>query len=397
MKKEVETIRLLVPRATANHLRYQLTRRGFIRIGSAAAGGLFLAACGGGTGSGGTETTGVATTGAQIGGDLSIYTWAEYQNPENTEAFAAANGVNVIVDIYESNEAAIAKLELGGASAGYDIVVPTSGFIKLMVAKDLLTELDMARLPNIANIDPAIAALQNADGVAGKYSVVKDWGSTGWVYDASVITEPLVTWGDFLSVAAQPGVSGLVSVLGAPGDITGIVFWRDGIDWNTTDPADLDHAEEVLLSELAPHIKAFDSYPALSLVAGEYALSQAWNGDARVAVIEDPERYKWGLGAPKTELWVDTWAILKSAANVDAAYAWINNILDPAVAAKETEWHGYDTAVLGVQEFLPADLPSPEIIFFTEEEKARLVAGEVNEAQDRIVEIYNNLQAAAGI
>ena len=397
MKKEVETIRLLAPRATANHLRYQLTRRGFIRVGSAAAGGLFLAACGGGDGSGTTETTGVATTAAQVGGDLSIYTWAEYQNPENTEAFAAANGVNVIVDIYESNEAAIAKLELAGASAGYDIVVPTSGFIKLMVAKDLLLELDMARLPNSANIDPAIAALQNADGIAGKYSVVKDWGSTGWVYDASVITEPLATWGDFLTVAAQPEVSGLVSILGAPGDVTGIVFWRDGIDWNTTDPAHLDHAEEVLLAELAPHIKAFDSYPALSLVAGEYVLSQAWNGDARVAVIEDPERYKWGLGAPKTELWVDTWAILKSAANVDAAYAWINNILDPAVAAKETEWHGYDTAVMGAQDFLPADLPAPEIIFFTDEEKSRLVAGEVNEAQDRIVEIYNNLQAAAGI
>jgi spermidine/putrescine transport system substrate-binding protein len=397
MTKEVDTIRLLVPRATANHLRSQLTRRGFIRIGSAAAGGLFLAACGGGTGSGGTETTGAATTAAQIGGDLSIYTWAEYQNPENTEAFATANGVNVIVDIYESNEAAIAKLELAGASAGYDIVVPTSGFIKLMVAKDLLTELDVTRLPNIANIDPAIAALQNADGVAGKYSVVKDWGSTGWVYDSSVITTPLETWGDFLTVAAQPEVSGLVSVLGAPGDITGIVFWRDGIDWNTTDPAHLDHAEEVLLAELAPHLKAFDSYPGVTLVAGEYVLSQAWNGDARVAVVEDPERYKWGLGAPKTELWVDTWAILKSAANVDAAYAWINNILDPAVAAKETEWHGYDTAVIGAQDFLPADLASPEIIFFTEEEKSRLVAGEVNEAQDRIVEIYNNLQAAAGI
>ena len=126
-------------------------------------------------------------------------------------------------------------------------------------------------------------------------------------------------------------------------------------------------------------------------------LSQAWNGDARVAVIEDPERYKWGLGAPKTELWVDTWAILKSAANVDAAYAWINNILDPAVSAKEIDYHGYDTAVMGAQDFLPADLAAPEIIFFTDEEKSRLVAGEVNEAQDRLVEIYNNLQAAAGI
>ena len=399
MSKQPETIRLLVPRATANYLQKQLTRRGFIRLGSAAIGGGLLVACGGG-GSDTTGTTAAAGTTAatgELGGDLSIYTWAEYQNPENTDAFAAANGVNVIVDIYESNEAAIAKLELAGASAGYDIVVPTSGFVKLMVAKDLLLELDMSRIPNIVNIDPAIAALQNTDGIAGKYSVVKDWGSTGWVYDSSVITEPLVTWGDFLTVAASDGVSGLVSVLGAPGDVTGIVFWRDGIDWNTTDPADLDHAEEVLLTELAPHLKAFDSYPGLTLVAGEYVLSQAWNGDARVAVIEDPERYKWGLGAPKTELWVDTWAILKSAQNVDAAYAWINNILDPAVSAKEIDWHGYDTAVIGTRDFLPPDLAAPEIIFFTEEEKGRLVAGEVNEAQDRIVEIYNNLQAAAGI
>jgi spermidine/putrescine transport system substrate-binding protein len=394
MTKEVQTIRLLVPRATADHVRSQLTRRGFIRLGSAAIGGVFLAACGSGES---TAVTTVPTTAGQIGGDLSIYTWAEYQNPENTEAFANANGVNVILDIYESNEAAIAKLELAGASAGYDIVVPTSGFVKLMVAKDLLLELDTTRLPNLKNIDPVIAALGNADGIAGKYSVVKDWGSTGWVYDSSVITEPLETWGDFLTVAAQPGVSGLMSVLGAPGDITGIVFWRDGIDWNTTDPADLDHAEEVLLAELAPHIKAFDSYPGVTMVAGEYVLSQAWNGDARVAVIEDPEKFKWGLGAPKTELWVDTWCILKSAAHVDAAYAWINNILDPAVAAKEIEWHGYDTAVIGSQSFLPADLPSPEIIFFTDEEKARLVPGEVNEAQDRLVEIYNNLKAAAGV
>jgi spermidine/putrescine transport system substrate-binding protein len=291
----------------------------------------------------------------------------------------------------------IAKLDLAGASAGYDIVVPTSGFIPLMVAKDLLLELDLSRIPNVANVDPAIAALHNAEGIEAKYSVVKDWGSTGWVYDTSVITTPIETWGDFMTAAAQDGVSGLVSILGAPGDVTGIVFWRDGIDWNTTDPADLDHAEQVLLEELAPHIKAFDSYPGVTLVAGEYVLSQAWNGDARVAVIEDPERYKWGLGAPKTELWVDTWAVLKAAPHVDAAYAWINNILDPQVSAKEIEYHGYNTAVVGTESYLPADLANPEIIFFTEEEKTRLVPGKVTEAQDRIVEIYNKLKAAAGI
>jgi len=406
MARDDERMRLLVPRATAERIRREMSRRQFLALGGAgaAAAGLALAGCGGDDDGGDTTAAGAATTAAAsegsaaagVGGDLSIYTWAEYQNPENTDAFAAANDVNVVLDIYDSNEAMLAKLELAAGSSGYDVVVPTSGFIPLMVSKDLLLELDYSRLPNAGNIDPAIAELAAAHDPGNVYAIVKDWGSTGWVYDASVITEPITDWAGFVTAAAQDGVSGFVTLLGAPGDVTGIVFWRDGIDWRTTDPADLDHAEEVLLNELAPHIKAFDSYPGVTLVAGEYVLSQAWNGDARVAVLEDPERYVWGLGAPKTELWVDTWVILKSAPHVDNAYAWIDNILDPAVSAKEVEFHGYNTAVLGTEDFLPADLPAREIIFFTEEEVARLLPGEVNEAQDRIVEIYNNLKAAAG-
>lgn len=391
-----EQVRLLVPRATAQRLQRDLTRRRFLQLGGSAlaAVGLGLTACGTG---GGTSTTAGGSALPVIGGDLSIYTWAEYQNPENTEAFAAATDVNVVVDIYDSNEAMIAKLELAEGTSGYDILVPTSGFIPLMTSKNLLLKLDYSKIPNSVNTDPAIAALAASHDPGNEYAIIKDWGSTGWVYDTSVVTDEIATWADFMTVAAKPGVSGKVSILGAPGDVTGIVFWRDGIDWNTTDPADLDHAEQVLIDELAPHLKAFDSYPAVTMIAGEYALSQAWNGDARVAVIEDPEKYKWGLGAPKTELWVDTWAISATAEHLEAAYAWLNNILDPAVSAKEIDFHGYNTAVLGTEDFLPDDLAAPEIIYFTDEETGRLVPGYVTEAQDRIVEIYNKLKAAAGI
>jgi spermidine/putrescine transport system substrate-binding protein len=116
-----------------------------------------------------------------------------------------------------------------------------------------------------------------------------------------------------------------------------------------------------------------------------------------VAVLEDPERYKWVLAGPKTELWVDTWAILASAANPEAAHAFINHVLDPEVSAQEIAFHGYNTAVLGTEEFLGDDLEGRDIIFFTPEQVATLEPGEVNEAQDRLVQIHDNFKAAAGL
>ena len=160
----------------------------------------------------------------------------------------------------------------------------------------------------------------------------KDWGSTGWIYDTEAIDGEINTWNDFIA-AAQGPASGKTSVLDAPADLCGIYFWANGIDWTTEDQADLDACQEFTVNELAPHIKAFDSYPGIALTQGNYVLSQAWNGDARQGLIavqdKDPERYKWGLGAPKTELWMDNWCILAEAENVNAAYAWINFILQP--------------------------------------------------------------------
>ncbi len=64
-----------------------------------------------------------------------------------------------------------------------------------------------------------------------------------------------------------------------------------------------------MVDQLAPHVKAFDSYPGYQFGQGNYALSQVWNGDARQGFnsFRDPSRYAWGLGAPVTELWMDNW------------------------------------------------------------------------------------------
>jgi spermidine/putrescine transport system substrate-binding protein len=110
----------------------------------------------------------------------------------------------------------------------------------------------------------------------------------------------------------------------------------------------------------------------------------------------DPADYGWAaVGAPETELWMDTWVIMKDADNIDAAYNFMNYILEPAVSAKEIAFHGYNTAVLGSRELLPADAPYLDMVYFTDEEVSRMRAGSLDN-QDAAVEIYNKVKAAAG-
>ena len=216
-----------------------------------------------------------------------------------------------------------------------------------------------------------------------------------------MITREITTWADFIDVAMNEA-SGNVSVLDAPNEITGLYFWANGIDWTTTDPAELAACEDFMVNQFAQHIKAFDSYPGINLTQGNYALSQVWNGDARQGLLSiqeaggDPADYGYAaVGAPTTELWMDTWVIMKGAANIDAAYNFMNYILDPAVSAKEIAFHGYNTAVLGSRELLPADTQFLDMVYFTDEEVSRMVAGSLDN-QDAIVEIYNKAKAAAG-
>ena len=240
---------------------------------------------------------------------LNFLHWAEYDDPKLFKKFTQELGPATSIDTYASNEEAIAKLMAAAGSSGYDIVVPTGVYIPQMVANDLLQELDLSKIPNFKNLDTRYTNQPWDPG--NKHSVCKDWGTTGWIVDKSQISRPINTWSDFIDVAMNEA-SGNMSLLDAPNEVYGVYFWANGIDWTTTDTADLDACEAFTRRQLAPHVKAFDSYPGYQFAQGNYALSQVWNGDARQGFnsFKDPSRYAWGLGAPTTELWMDNWTIV---------------------------------------------------------------------------------------
>ena len=117
----------------------------------------------------------------------------------------------------------------------------------------LLQELDLSRIPNFKNLDTPYTNQPWDPG--NKHSVCKDWGSTGWIYDKSIVSTDVKTWQDFIDVAMGEA-SGNVSVLDAPADLCGIYFWANGIDWTTTDEAQLAACEDFMVNQFASHIKA---------------------------------------------------------------------------------------------------------------------------------------------
>ena len=389
-------IRILADQSQVPGVLRTLSRRNLLSMTAIVSGGLLLSACSSG-GSGGPGTSsGPVATGGKLEDKLSIFSWGDYDAPEVLKAFTKEKGPKIVMDSYGSNEELISKLVASKGTGGYDILVPTGTYIPQLVQNKLLMKLNMDLIPNIEHMDPEFLDLKWDP--KGEYSICKAWGTTGFVYDTTVIKRDLLTWNDFLDAAAKEA-SGKTSVLDDPAELTGMYFWANGIDWTTTDTAHLDAAEDFLVNTLAPHVSAFNSYPGSSSIPqSSAALIQAWNGDARQGILESkqPDKWKWVLGSPDTELWMDNWTISASAPHPEAAHAFINFVLTPENQLKNVSYIGDHTGAKDIEaKAKEAKLPMLDLVFFTPEQLATMHEGQVNEATERVVDIYNKMKAAA--
>src|SRR5687768_13434491 len=82
---------------------------------------------------------------ARAAGELHIFNWGDYTNPDLIKKFEAAHQVKVTLDGYDSNEDMLAKVQAG--NSGYDIVVPGDYMINIMIGKDLLEQVEPNQMP----------------------------------------------------------------------------------------------------------------------------------------------------------------------------------------------------------------------------------------------------------
>ena len=324
---------------------------------------------------------------------LNVMGWSEYISPKNIKAWEKMTGARFVFDAYSSNDEMLSKLELAGGHSGYDLGMNTDFMIRLLINKKLIQKIDKKRIPNLANVDPNF--LGRPFDPHNDYTVPKTWGSEGFIYDKSKIKRKMVSWGDFIE-AAKNEASGKVALLDDPLSIAPL-FWKDDVSWNTKDTKEINRvAKEV--NDLAPHIRTFNTYPAQDIASGAVILAQNWNGYARLAMqsAKNPN-LEFVFPEPKSELWLDSYHMPTGGKHPNAAYSWLEFILDPKRAAKEIEYTGYVSPVIGAKKYLPADIANDPLIFPSEAVVKRGERTVRNETYAQRISIFTQFKAAAAV
>jgi spermidine/putrescine transport system substrate-binding protein len=304
-----------------------LDRKGFVTVSALAA----LAAATGGR----LTPEALAAAEREAAGTLFYYNWAGYVNPKTYAGFTKATGTTVKKDFYVSNEALLAKLK--GGARGYDLAVPTGYMVQILAQEKLLEPIDWGKLPNVTrNISPKFRHLPFDPN--DRWSVAKDWGTTGFMYRSDLVKERPTSWREFFTLA-KTKYSGKVAVLDGIPEVVGSTLVMLGYSYNSDSRSELDKAKKELL-ELKPHLRAITSteYKQL-LINGRIVMALGWNGDALAAAAKKPVNYV--VGREGGEFWVDSYVIPVGAKNADAAHQWLNFVYQPRWNAVETSFTYY--------------------------------------------------------
>ncbi|MBD2021868.1 spermidine/putrescine ABC transporter substrate-binding protein [Leptolyngbya sp. FACHB-36] len=297
--------------------------------------------------------------------ELYIYTWSSYFDDELLDGFQKQTGIKVIADTFESNEVMLATLR-AGKGAAYSVIYPSDYTVAKMISLKMLRELDRSRLPGLSNLLPRF---QNSITDPGnRYHVPFSWGTTGFTYDSEQLSPGPDGWSYLWQT--QDKLSRRMTLMSDLREVMGGVLRSIGYSYNSTNPAEIQQAYEKLV-QLKPQIVTFNTDAWRDqLIAGDLVLSMGFSSDALTVMSEDA-RLRYVIPATGTSVWSDTLVIPKTAPNPKAAYAWINYLLEPAIAAKVTERLLFATPNQAAYEQLPAALQKNEVLFPPESVLAR--------------------------
>jgi spermidine/putrescine transport system substrate-binding protein len=347
-----------------------------------------LAACGGDSGSSGGGEQKLADT-------LDFSNWQLYidydqktKKRPSLEEFRQKTGVKV--NYYEDitdNAILFGKVQrplAQGQSVGRDIIVMTDNtrFPGLMISKGWVEKLDKDAIPNIKNLQDALAH--------PSFDKNRDYSLPWQSYMTGIATNTKLTGGkpvtSIEALLEDPKYKGKVTLLTEMADTMSLVMLANGDDPTKVDDASFDKAIKRIQKAVdSGQIRDFTGNEYTGpLAKGDLACCFSWSGDV-LQLVSSNENLVWNLPESGGDIATDNMLIPKGG-DVFTASTFMNYVYDPKIAAQISVGCSYISPVKGVREEArkidPKALENP-LIFPDEEMLSNVVIFDAEAARNQ--------------
>ena len=319
---------------------------------------------------------------------VNVYNWSDYIDVRVLDDFTKETGIKVVYDTYDSNEALETKLLAG--KTDYDVVVPSATFLQRQIQAGVFQKLNRATLTNYKGLWPEVMARLAAYDPGNQFAVNYMWFTTGVAYNVDkakqrIGDKPLDSWDavfkpENLRRFADCGVY----LLDSPEDMFTAALKFLGLNPDSKKPEDIRRAGDAL-TRVKGSVKKFHSSEYINALAnGDICLAVGWAGDAfqarnRAREANNGVDINYVIPKEGALISLDNLAIPKDAPHVAEAYQFIDFLLRPEVAARNTAITNFANSVSASKPLIDKEITDNKSIYPSDDVMKRLYTISTND------------------
>ncbi|NWF70833.1 MAG: spermidine/putrescine ABC transporter substrate-binding protein [Chloroflexi bacterium] len=267
------------------------------------------------------------------GQTLTFYNWTTYIAENTLADFETLCNVRVAYSEFDNEDDMLAAVRADPAA--YDVVVPSNTSVALLAQENLWLPLDLAQLPNLANISPNL--LNPPYDPGNRFSVPYQWGTIGVGYNITRVRARIASWQQVFAF------EGRIGWLDDNRALMSVALALLGYDPASENPAAIAAARDFLIANSAHVVRLVDDSEGQNLLAdGTLDLVVEYSGDIFQIIADCAcQDYLYVIPREGALLWVDNLAIPRGARQPALALAFIDYLLSPWVAADISNFTAY--------------------------------------------------------
>lgn len=296
-----------------------------------------------------TTLVGCASNSTGENGELIVYNWGEYMDPDVIDLFEEETGIKVIYEEFETNEIMYPKVSTGAST--YDLICPSDYMIQKMIENDLLQPINWDNIPNAKEHIGAEYFQQSEEfDPDNLYSLPYCWGTVGILYNTTMVEEPITSWGVLWDERYTDDILMQDSVR----DAFMVALKYNGFSANTIDTAELEIARDALIQQKSLVQAYVIDQVRDKMIGGEAAIGVIYSGEAIYTQRENSD-LEFVIPEEGTNVWIDSWVIPQNAANTEHAELFLDFLCRPEIALMNFDYITYSTPNTSARDLIEED------------------------------------------